>query len=164
MTTAAEARPAPVPESPDPDTRARVAGLAFWVVLPLLALAVVIAASATFATRVNAQPVGVRGTFVADLRSCTGNVCQVAGTFTSDDGRLVVRNVLGDYRLRTGQRRSVVLNPQAEIISLPARWNPTATVAGLVGGLVVLGGWAWFAVGAARARRRGIPAPIRPDR
>lgn len=153
MTTAGP-RATPALDPASHDARSRVAGLLFWVVLPAVALAVVVAASTTFAHRLNARPSGVRGTYVADLRSCNGNVCQVAGTFTSDDGSLVVRNVLGDYRLRTGQSRAVVLNPQAEIIALPATWNPTATVAGLTGGVVFLGVWVWFGLQARRGRRR----------
>jgi hypothetical protein len=80
------------------DGRSRLAGLLFWVVLPVVAVIVVISASTTFAERVNAQPQGTAGTYVAEIRSCQGNVCQIAGTFTSNSGYIVVHSVLGDYR------------------------------------------------------------------
>ena len=144
--------------------RARLAGLLFWLVLPVVAVIVVISASMTFAQRVDARPQGAKGTYVAQIRSCEGNVCQVAGTFTSDDGFYVVRSVLGDYRWKVGQKHRVVLNPQSEIIALPAQWNPVATVVGGAGGLVFLVLWSGFLIAAVRSRRRAPAAESPADR
>jgi hypothetical protein len=135
------------------DGRSRLVGLIFWVVLPVVALVAVIAASVTFSHRVNEQPQGTKGTYVAQIRSCQGNVCQVAGTFTSDDDLYTVRSVLGDYRWKVGEKHRVVLNPQSEIIALPAQWNPVATVVGGAGGLIFLVVWGGFVVSGIRSRR-----------
>lgn len=136
------------------DARSRLAGLLFWFALPILAGIALAGSVNTFVDRFSAQPVGTKGNYAAQLRSCQGNVCQIAGTFTSDDGRSVVRSVLGDYRWKVGEVHRVVLNPNAEIIALPARWNPVATVVGGVAAAVFLGIWAWFVMAAIRQRLR----------
>lgn len=143
------------------DARSRLAGLLFWIVLPILAVVAVVVASVDFSHRINAQPLGTTGTYVAQIRSCQGNVCQIAGTFTSDDNHLVVRNVLGDYRWKVGEKHPVVLNTQSEIISPAARWNPVATVVGGAAAVIYLSVWAWFA-GSAIRRRRGNQSPGSP--
>jgi hypothetical protein len=136
--------------------RARVAGLLFWIVLPVLAIVAVVSASLTFAHRIDRQPVGTAGTFVATLRSCDGNVCQIAGTFTSDDQTLVVRGVLGDYRWKIGERHRVVLNPSSEVIALPASWSPVATVVGGSAAALFLIGWLALVAGALGRHRRRV--------
>jgi hypothetical protein len=139
-------------QSSGPSVTTRLLALMFWFALPAIAIVTIISAVGTFAHRINAQPRGIEGTYVASLRSCQGNVCQIAGTFTSDDKFYVVRNVLGDYRWKVGESHRVVLNPYSEIIALPAQWNPVATVVGASGSFLFLVVWAWYVFGMFRKR------------
>lgn len=139
-------------QSGAPGATSRLLALMFWFALPAIAVVTIISAVGTFAHRINAQPSGIEGTYVATLPSCYAGVCQIAGTFTSDDKFYVVRNVLGDSRWKVGEEHRVVLNPYSEIIALPAQWNPVATVVGATGSALFLLVWAWFVIAVFRHR------------
>ncbi len=134
--------------------RAHVVGLVYWIVLPLLAIAVLVGGSWTTAHRIHAEPVGVKGTYTVTDRSCFGDVCQNSGSFVATNGTLKFGTVLGDPRWKVGQVHTVVLDPQSEVIALPAKWDPVATLSGCVGALIFLGVWTYFLVSGLRARRR----------
>lgn len=140
------------------DARSRMVGIAFWVVLPVIAVVMVIRAMHDYNHQAHRRPAGLTGTFVVTNRSCFGNVCQSAGTFTSDDGTFREANLLGDYRWNVGERHHTAYKPDTGIIALPATWNPTATVLGASGGLLFLALWAYFLL-AWLVRRRAPAAP-----
>jgi hypothetical protein len=128
------------------DVRSRMFGLAFWMVLPLIAVTTVGHAMTDYAHNVNRRPPGLSGTFIVTNRSCFGNVCQTAGTFVSDDRTLREPNLLGYFSWRVGERHHTAYQPDTGIIALPARWDPTADLLGAVGALLFLILWAVFLV------------------
>jgi hypothetical protein len=128
--------PGPVPSAVEPrSVSALILGLLFWIVLPVVALLMVITSVATYRDKIDAQPTGTKGTYVATNRSCDGNVCQVIGTFTSDDHTLVKLYVIGDYRWEKGHTYPAVINPESQLIALPALWSPISTIFAGVGGV-----------------------------
>lgn len=144
------------------DVRSRMFGLAFWVVLPLIAVVTVVQAVQDYSAHVNRRPPGTSGTFLVTNRTCFGNVCQTAGTFVSDDGTLTEPNLLGDYRWKVGGRYRTAYQAGTGIIALAARWDPTGDVLGIAGGSVFLGMWAFFLLTwLVRLRRRRRPQPAR---
>lgn len=149
---AAGARP------PGPSGWARLLGLLFWVVLPLLAAFGLWLGLSTFATHVDNRPPGIPGTYVVVDRSCSGGLCNGSGTFTATDGSFTGVGLWGPTQWAQGTKHSVVYDPSTPdlIVPLPSRWNPTAAITALTGatGLLVL--WGWFAFG---ARRTSTPAP-----
>lgn len=143
------------------DVRSRMFGLAFWVVLPLIALTAVGHGVQDYRTHAHRRPPGISGTFLVTNRSCFGNVCQSAGTFTSDDRTLREPNLLGDYRWNVGERHRAAYKPDTGIISLAARFDPTPDVLGTAGGLLYLMLWGYFLLNWARNLRRR-PRPAEP--
>lgn len=140
------------------DGAARVVGVLFWIVVPVLCVLVLLVTGSNFAHNINRQPTGIRGTFTVTDRTCFGNVCQNAGTFRSDDGRTRQDNLLGDYRWKIGETHRAVLGRESGVIALPSRWIPSATVYAALGAVVLLGFWAW-AWASERGRRRVRPGP-----
>jgi hypothetical protein len=139
------------------DVRSRLVGVLFWIVLPVLAGYFLLHAIDGYHANAHRKPSGLTGTFLVTNRSCFGNVCQTAGTFVSDDGTFRENNVLGDYRWRVGERHHIVYKRDSPTLSLAPRWNPTATVVGATGGVILLALWATFLIGWLLGRRRPHP-------
>jgi hypothetical protein len=134
-----------------------VVGLAFWLVLPIACLVSLGVGIDHVARHIHHVPTGTKGSFLVTSHSCERQLCITAGTFTSTDGRIVEPNLLGDYRWELGKKYGVVYNSNAaEIISLPASWDPSSTVVGLAGGVAFLGLWGWCLF-RALIRRRTVP-------
>jgi len=130
----------------------------FWVVLPILCLLMLYQGANQLATRIHHPPPGLRGNFVVTTHNCQQKLCITGGTFTSDKKNLVAQDLLGDGRWKLGTTHRVVYNlDAADVIPLPAQWDPTSAVLGIVGAAVLLGVWGWFLRGEIR-RRRGRPA------
>jgi hypothetical protein len=131
-----------------------ILGVAFWVVLPVLCVITLGVGVDHLARHVNNVPSGTRGSYLVTSRSCDQQLCITAGTFSSTDGRIVEPNLLGDYRWQLGQKYGVVYNVNAaEVIRLPAHWDPSATVIGMAGAAGFLGLWVWCLRAVRRARR-----------
>jgi hypothetical protein len=106
------------------------------------------------ATRAQHAPSGMRGNFVVTTHNCQQQLCITGGTFTSDDKRLVATDMLGLYQWKLGTTHRVVYNlDTADVIPLPAQWDPTAAVLGLAGAVVLLGVWGWCLRAVVRKRR-----------
>lgn len=124
-----------------------LAALLFWVALPVVSVLMLWQGSDQLATRVSHAPPGVRGDFVVTTHNCQQQLCITGGTFTSDDKTLVADDLLGMYQWHLGTTHRVVYNVDgADIIPLPAQWDPTGAVLGIVGALVLLGTWGWAIV------------------
>lgn len=135
-----------------------VVGLAFWIVLPVVCLVTLAVGIDHVARHIHNVPAGTKGTFLVTSHSCQQQLCITAGTFTSANGLVVEPNLLGDYRWELGKKYGVVYNSNAaEIISLPASWDPSSTVVGLAGGVAFLGLWGWC-LSRVLIRRRTVPA------
>jgi hypothetical protein len=139
-----------------------VVAVLFWVALPVLSVLMVWQGANQLATHVHHTPPGTRGQFVVTTHNCQQKLCITGGTFTSDNGKLVAKDLLGVYRWKLGTKHRVVYNlDAADVIPLPAGWDPTSAVLGIVGAGVLLGVWGWFLRGEVRrvrARGRGQPA------
>jgi hypothetical protein len=136
-----------------------VLGVFFWFGIPVLCLVMLGLGVDHLARHVNNVPAGTRGTYVVTSHSCQEHLCITAGTFTSTNGRIVEPNLLGDYRWKPGIKYNVVYNINAaEVISLPAHWDPSATVIGMVGAACSLTLWGWCLRNSWRRRRAGPAA------
>ena len=129
-------------------------GILLWLVLPAVCLVTIWVGAGQLASHVNHVPSGVRGTFVVTTHNCQQELCITGGTFTSDDKAVVAHDLLGIYRWTLGTSHRVVYNlDAADVIPLPAHWDPSGAVLGIAGALVLLGIWAWFVRGAVRRAR-----------
>ena len=162
MTAAASpAEPAASPRSPRSELGDRlpvVAGVLFWVVVPLVCLAAFGLGVDRFVSHFNSHPAGVSGTFLVTTHNCQQQLCVTGGTFTSDDGAIVEPDLLGVYRWTIGTKHHVYYSADAAgVIPLPARWDPSAAVLAIVGASTLFGVWAWCVRRELR-RGRGDPA------
>lgn len=131
-----------------------VVALTFWMIVPILCLAALAAGSYRFARHVDNVPPGTRGSYLVTTHSCQRQLCITGGTFTSSDGKLTVPDLLGDYRWKLGTKYGAVYDAdRADVIPLPAHWDPSSTVLGMAGGLTFLVLWGWCLV---RARDRSL--------
>jgi hypothetical protein len=131
----------------------RIAGWLFWVVFPALCVASLYLAGSAIADHVGRQPDGVRGSYVAH-RICLRSICLVGGTFTSDDGHMVVTSLLGDPRWAEGSKHTVYYDGRSAEVVGPGTWDPTPSVLAAVGGLTYLAIVVWLAVAQSLHRRR----------
>jgi hypothetical protein len=135
------------------------AAAVFWVVLPVLCLVGLGLGIDRLAVRLDDTPAGAKGTFVVSSRNCQQLLCITTGTFTSDNGQLVARNLLGDYRWTFDTDYRVVYDGSAaDVIPLPAVWDPTSTVVGMAAALGLLGIWGYSG---RRWLRSGGPSRLR---
>lgn len=112
--------------------------------LPVVCALMLWQGATQLATRTHHAPPGMRGDFVVTTHNCQQKLCITGGTFTSDDNTLVAKDLLGLYQWQLGSVHRVVYNRDAaDVIPLPAAWDPTAAVLGIVGALVLLGLWGW---------------------
>jgi len=140
-----------------PSRLSGVLAVLFWVALPVLCGLMLWHGANQLATRIHHAPPGMRGDFVVTTHNCQQKLCITGGTFTSDDKKLVAEDLLGVYRWKLGTKHRVVYNlDAADVIPLPAQWDPTGAVLGISGATVLLGLWAWCLRGEIRrARARG---------
>jgi hypothetical protein len=116
----------------------------FWVGVPVVCAAMLWQGATQLATRTHHAPPGMRGNFVVTTHNCQQKLCITGGTFTSDDKALVAKDLLGLYQWKLGSVHRVVYNlDAADVIPLPAEWDPTGAVLGIAGALVLLGIWGW---------------------
>lgn len=140
----------------------RIAGWLFWVVFPLLCLWAIYTSAQNFHHHVGKKPVGVRGTFVVEPRSCSQGFCSFGGLFTSDDGKIKNLPLIGDPRWQSGQIHQVVYDPtKVEVGALPGHWDPTASVVASLGALtyLVVVGYFYRAERSVRAQTRSSAVP-----
>ena len=133
--------------------RSQVIALAFWIVLPVLCVLMLVLGTQLLSKHLNNVPPGILGTYKVTSHSCSGEVCVTGGTFTSADGRLTERNLLGVYSWQDGEVHKALYDSKSvDVIPLPSHWDPTSTIVGMVGalGFVVL--WSVFLYGAIRRR------------
>jgi hypothetical protein len=132
----------------DPSGLARLVALVFWAILPALSVAGIVLAVTTWTVHAHRQVPGIPGTFVVQNRSCGGSVCLATGTFASVDKTLQVGPLTGVAGWGQNSTHQVVFDPSSgSIVPLGARWNPTAAISALSGGVLLLGLWGWFALG-----------------
>jgi hypothetical protein len=132
--------------------RLPVVAALFWVGVPVVCALMLWQGATELATRTHHAPPGMRGNFVVTTHNCQQKLCITGGTFTSDDKALVAKDVLGLYQWKLGSVHRVVYNlDAADVIPLPAEWDPTGAVLGIAGALVLLGIWGW---GIRAVRRR----------
>ncbi|HEU5270020.1 MAG TPA: hypothetical protein VFU36_08855, partial [Jatrophihabitans sp.] len=104
----------------------RIAGWLFWVVFPLLCIGAIHASVTKVVHHLGNKPVGIRGTFVVQPRSCNQGFCSFGGLFTSDDRTIRSLPLLGDPRWHTAEVHKVTYDPRSvEVTPLPGHWNPT---------------------------------------
>jgi hypothetical protein len=123
----------------------RIAGWLFWVVFPVLSLAALSFAIVGIVAHVGSSPAGIHGDFVGG-RHCSHGVCLVSGTFTSDDGKVVVRSLIGDPRWKVGEDHAVIYDGKSAEVAGISHWDPTTSVLAAVGSgtyLGVVGYLAW---------------------
>ncbi len=117
----------------------RVAGWLFWVIFPLLCIATIHASVSNAVHHLGNKPVGVRGTFVVQPRSCSQGFCSFGGLFTSDDHTIRNLPLLGDPRWHTAEVHRVTYDPRSvEVTALPGHWDPTPSVMAAFGALTYL--------------------------
>jgi hypothetical protein len=122
----------------------RIVGLIFWFVLPLACIASLVVGSINLATKIDRRPSGTVGTYLVTSHSCHQELCITGGTFTSTDGKVVQTNLFGSYSWRLGTTHKAIYSDNAaDVIPLPGRWDPTATILGMTGALAFLTVWAW---------------------
>jgi hypothetical protein len=140
-----------------PDVWARVSSraiaLAFWVLLPALCVLMLVLGTQKLTTHLNNVPAGTLGTYTVTSHSCSGEVCVTGGTFTSADGRVTEKNLLGVYSWDDGEvHRAIYDSTSVDVIPLPSHWDPTSTVAGMAGALGFIVLWSVFLYGTIRRR------------
>jgi hypothetical protein len=132
--------------------RLPVVAALFWVGVPVVCALMLWQGATELATRTHHAPPGMRGNFVVTTHNCQQKLCITGGTFTSDDKALVAKDLLGLYQWKLGSVHRVIYNlDAADVIPLPAEWDPTGAVLGIAGALVLLGIWGW---GIRAVRRR----------
>jgi hypothetical protein len=142
----------------------RIAGWLFWVVFPLLCIATIHTAVTSTVHHLGDKPVGIRGTFVVQPRSCNQGFCSFGGLFSSDDGTIKNLPLLGDPRWRTAEVHRVTYDPRSvEVTALPGHWNPTPTVMAIIGALAYLGTIGYFVRQRRRSSRHHRSAAAEPD-
>jgi hypothetical protein len=127
--------------------------LAFWLILPVLCVLMLVFGTEKLSTHLNNVPPGTLGIYKVTSHSCSGEVCVTGGTFMSADGKLVEKNLLGVYSWQDGEvQKAIYDSTSVDVIPLPTHWDPTATVVGMAGalGFVVL--WSVCLYGAVRRR------------
>jgi hypothetical protein len=97
---------------------------------------------------------------MSSRRTAAKNICASPREhLPAPNGRIVEPNLLGDYRWKPGIKYNVVYNINAaEVISLPAHWDPSATVIGMAGAACSLTLWGWCLRNSWRRRRAGPAA------
>lgn len=116
----------------------------FWVGVPVVCALMLWQGTTQLATRSHHAAPGMRGDYLVMTRNCQQKLCITGGTFTSDDNTVVAKDLLGQYQWQLGSVHRVVYNVDAaEVIPLPADWDLTGAVLGIVGALVLLGIWGW---------------------
>jgi hypothetical protein len=116
----------------------------FWVGVPVVCLLMLWQGATQLATRSHSAAPGVRGDFVVTMRNCLQKPCTTGGTFTSDDKTVIANDLLGLSQWKVGSSHRVVYSVDAtDVIPLPADWDLTAAVLGILGALVLLGIWGW---------------------
>lgn len=145
----------------DPAGLARLAAMLFWIVVPVLCVTGIVLGVTTWTVHAHRQVPGIPGTFVVDNRSCGGSVCLATGTFTSTDGNLVLGPLTGVAGWTQDSQHAVVYDPSSPdvIVTRPARWNPTAAITALTGGVVLLAVWGWLVLGARRPHSSTTTGP-----
>jgi hypothetical protein len=142
----------------------RIAGWLFWVVFPLLCIGAIHASVTNVVHHLGNKPVGIRGTFVVQPRSCSQGFCSFGGLFTSDDGTIKNLPLLGDPRWRTAEVHKVTYDPRSvEVTALPGRWNPTPSVMAAFGALTYLGFIGYFLRQRRRSNQQRRPARVARD-
>jgi hypothetical protein len=132
---------------------ARVVALAFWIVLPVLCAVMLVFGTEHLSRHLNNMPPGILGSYTVTSHSCSGEVCVTGGTFSSSDGRIVEKNLLGVYSWQDGETHKAIYDAQSvDVIPLPTHWDPTATVVGMTGALGFIVLWAVCLYGAIRRR------------
>src|ERR1700748_2085649 len=146
----------PAPEGWLATHAATIVGLIFWILLPLACVATLAIGSVNLATKLDRVPNGTVGTYQVTSHNCHQELCITGGTFTSTDGSVVETNLFGSFAWRLGTTHQAVYNEDAaDVVPLPARWDPTATILGMAGALGFLAVWCWCLF----ARRRRT-APV----
>ena len=116
----------------------------FWVGVPVVCALMLWQGTTQLATRSHHAAPGMRGDYLVTTRNCQQKLCITGGTFTSDDKTVVAKDLLGQYQWQLGSVHRVVYNVDAaDVIPLPADWDLTGAVLGIVGALVLLGIWGW---------------------
>lgn len=134
--------------------------LAYWVLLPLVALLTLALSLESFAAHVNSAPAGKAGDYVVTYHSCPSGLCITGGTFTSDDKSVVETYIFGLGTWQAGQTyRALSQFPYDYAVPLPGRWDPTQAVVGTTGSVLALGVWGWLGAGVLR-RRSAASAPL----
>jgi len=142
----------------------RIAGWLFWVVFPLLCIGAIHASVTKVVHHLGNKPVGIRGTFVVQPRSCSQGFCSFGGLFTSDDGTIKNLPLLGDPRWHTAEVHKVTYDPRSvEVTPLPGRWNPTPSVMAVFGALTYLVAIGYFFRQRRRSGRDGRLNPATRD-
>lgn len=132
---------------------AKSIALAFWVLLPILCLVMLVVGTHRLAQHLNNVPAGTLGSYLVTSHSCSGEVCITGGTFTSSDGRLTETNLLGVFSWEDGTTHRAIYDSESiDVIPLPARWDPTASFVGMAGSAGFLVLWGVFLYGAVRRR------------
>jgi hypothetical protein len=116
----------------------RAAGWLFWVVFPVLSVAALSFAVIAIVSHLGSSPSGIPGNFVGG-RHCSHGVCLVSGTFTSDDGKLVVRSLIGDPRWKVGEQHPVIYDGKSAEVAGITHWDPTTSVLAGIGAITYLG-------------------------
>jgi hypothetical protein len=142
----------------------RIAGWLFWLVFPLLCIATLQTSVTSMVHHLGNKPVGIRGSFVVQPRSCSQGFCSFGGLFSSDDGTIKNLPLLGDPRWRTAEVHKVTYDPRSvEVSALPGHWNPTPTVMAIIGALAYLGTIGYFLRQRRRSGQHRRSAAAEPD-
>jgi hypothetical protein len=129
-------------------------GLVFWILLPLLCVATLIIGSVNLVTKIDRVPAGILGSYQVTSHSCHQELCITGGTFTSTTGNVVETNLFGSYEWQLGTAHPAIYNDDAaDVIPLPGRWDPTATILGMTGALAFIAVWGWCLLAHRRRRR-----------
>jgi hypothetical protein len=146
-----------------------IVGLVFWILLPLVCAVNLAVGGFNLATKIDRVPNGTVGTYQVTSHNCHQQLCITGGTFTSTDGSVVETNLFGSFAWRLDTTHQAVYNADAaDVVPLPARWDPTATILGMAGSLGFMAVWTWCLRAARRRRSAGDSAPAtagrrRPD-